>query len=72
MRPMGADVFEFVVLGALGPHLRSMLADLEIDDRPSETVLFLRDSDESVLLALLAKIAGDDREVQAIRCVTAG
>ena len=63
---------EFVVLGALGPHLRSMLADLDIDDRPSETVLLLRDSDESAMLALLAKIAADDREVQAIRCVPAG
>jgi hypothetical protein len=69
---MAAEMFEFVVLGALGPHLRSMLADLDIDDRPSETVLFLRDSDESVLLSLLARIAADDREVQAIRCVTAG
>ncbi len=69
---MAAEVFEFVVLGALGPHLRSMLADLDIDDRPSETVLFLRDSDESALLSLLAKIAAKDREVQAIRCVTAG
>jgi len=49
-----------------------MLADLDVDDRPGETVLFLRDSDESALLSLLAKIAGDDREVQAIRCVTAG
>lgn len=69
---MAAEMFEFVVLGALGPHLRSMLADLDIDDRPSETVLFLRDSDESVLLSLLARIAADDLEVQAIRCVTAG
>ena len=69
---MAAEVFEFVVLGALGPHLRSMLADLDVDDRPSETVLFLQDSDESAMLSLLAKIAGDDREVQAIRCVTAG
>jgi len=69
---MAAEMFEFVVLGALGPHLRSMLADLDIDDRPGETVLFLRDSDESALLSLLAKIAGDDREVRAIRCVTAG
>ena len=69
---MASETFEFVVLGALGPQLRSMLADLDIDDRPSETVLFLRDSDESMLLSLLAKIAGDDREVQAIRCVTAG
>ena len=69
---MAAEMFEFVVLGALGPHLRSMLADLDVDDRPGETVLFLQDSDESALLSLLAKIAGDDREVQAIRCVTAG
>ncbi|HYN72909.1 MAG TPA: hypothetical protein VES60_10440 [Nakamurella sp.] len=69
---MAAEMFEFVVLGVLGPHLRSMLADLDIDDRPSETVLFLRDSDESVLLSLLARIAADDLEVQAIRCVTAG
>jgi len=69
---MAAEMFEFVVLGALGPHLRSMLADLEVDDRPSETVLFLQNSDESALLSLLAKIAANDREVQAIRCVTAG
>ena len=52
--------------------MRSMLADLDIDERPGETVLLLQDSDESALLSLLAKIATDDREVQAIRCVTAG
>ena len=69
---MAAEMFEFVVLGALGPHLRSMLADLDVDDRPSETVLFLQDSDESALLSLLARIAADDREVETIRCVTAG
>ena len=69
---MAAEMFEFVVLGALGPHLRSMLADPDVDDRPSETVLFLQDSDESALLSLLARIAADDREVETIRCVTAG
>jgi len=69
---MASETFEFVVLGGLGPQLRSMLADLDIDERPGETVLLLQDSDESALLSLLAKIATDDREVQAIRCVTVG
>jgi hypothetical protein len=69
---MASETFEFVVLGALGPQLRSMLADLDIDERPGETVLLLQDSDESALLSLLAKISTDDREVQAIRCVTVG
>jgi hypothetical protein len=69
---MAAEMFEFVVLGALGPQLRSMLADLDIDERPGETVLLLQNCDEVALLSLLAKIATDDREVQAIRCVTAG
>ena len=69
---MASETFEFVVLGALGPQLRSMLADLDIDERPGETVLLLHDSDESALLSLLARIATDDREVQAIRCVTVG
>lgn len=70
---MASETIEFVVLGALGPQLRSMLADLDIDERPGETVLLLQDCDESALLSLLAKIvARDDREVQAIRCVTAG
>ena len=69
---MASETFEFVVLGALGPQLRSMLADLDIDERPGETVLLLQDSDESALLSLLAKIATDNREVQAIRCVTVG
>ena len=31
--PVDSDIVEFVVLGRLGPYLRSMLADLEIEDR---------------------------------------
>lgn len=72
MKPASGEMFEFVVAGVLGPHLRSMLADLHIDERPCETVLLLQDSDEASLLSLLAKITANDREVQAIRCVTAG
>ena len=30
---MDSDIVEFVVLERLGPYLRSMLADLEIEDR---------------------------------------
>ena len=61
------DVYEFVVAGALGPYLRSMLSELQVEERPRHDLLVLTDSDESSLLSLLARIAGDDREVQAMR-----
>src|SRR5664279_6027734 len=46
---------------------RSMLSDLQVEERPRHHMLVLTDSDESSLLSLLARIAGDDREVQAMR-----
>jgi len=44
-----------------------MLSDLQVEERPRHHLLVLTDSDESSLLSLLARIAGDDREVQAMR-----
>jgi len=68
---MDNDLFEFVVSGTLGPYLRSMLADLEIEHRPAESVIVLVDPDELSLLSLLAKVTGENREVQSIRRVAA-
>ena len=72
MSTIEGGCYEFVVAGALGPYLRSMLSELQVEERPRHDLLVLTDSDESSLLSLLVRIAGDDREVQAIRCVTKG
>jgi hypothetical protein len=67
---MASDTVEFVVLGRFGPYLRSMLADLEIEERPAESVLVFREPDQISLLSQLATIIGQGREVQSIRCLT--
>jgi|GEM_PF-1015594 hypothetical protein len=67
---MASDTVEFVVLGRLGPYLRSMLADLEIEERPAESVLVFREPDQISLLSQLATVIGQGREVQSIRCLT--
>ena len=66
---MTSDTVEFVVLGRFGPYLRSMLADLEIEDRAAESVLVLREPDQVSLLSKLATVIGQGREVQSIRCL---
>jgi len=55
---MASDTVEFVVLGRLGPYLRSMLADLEIEKRPAESVLVFREPDQISLLSQLATVIG--------------
>ena len=64
---MSGGRYEFVVGGAFGPHLRSMFADLDIEDRRRRTRLVLHAADDAVLLSLLARIAGDDREVESVK-----
>ena len=66
---MTSDTVEFVVLGRLGPYLRSMLADLEIEERPAESILVFREPDQISLLSQLATVIGQGREVQSIRCL---
>ena len=67
---MASDIVEFVVLGRFGAYLRSVLSDLEIEDRPAQSVLILREPDQTALLQLLATVIGEGREVQSIRCLT--
>ena len=64
---MGGDHSSSLLPAHWGPCLRSMLSDLQVEERPRHHLLVLTDSDESSLLSLLARIAGDDREVQAMR-----
>lgn len=69
---MDSDRYEFAVLGTLGAYSRSVLADLEIESRPRESVLVLLGADELSLRALLAVLTGNECEVESIRCVAAG
>ena len=61
--------YEFVVAGAFGPQLRSMFADLEVEDRPGQTLLVLHPADDAALLSMLARIADDDRELERIQAI---
>jgi len=63
---MSGGVYEFVVAGAIGPLLRSMLVELEVRDRPAETWLFLSHADESKLFAVLTAVVNEDRVVESI------
>ena len=65
---MNVPVYEFVVNGRIGPNLRSMLADLEIEDRPAHTRLTLRHCDQSSLLCAIGGIAAGTGEIRTIRC----
>jgi len=65
-----SDIVEFVVLGRFGAYLRSVLADLEIEDRPAQSVLVFREPDQLALLQLLATVIGEGREVQSVRCLS--
>lgn len=59
-------VYEFVVAGAFGPLLRSLLVDLDVVDRPAETRLFLTNADDRMLFALLGALVKHDRVVERI------
>ena len=64
---MSAPIYEFVVTGRIGPNLRSMLADLEIEDRPPHTRLTLRHCDQATLLCAIGGIAAGTGEIKTIR-----
>ncbi len=59
-------VYEFVVAGSFGPLLRSMLSDLDIDDRCSETRLRLTNAEDVELFSLLAVILDGDHELERV------
>src|SRR5664279_3425066 len=61
--------YEFVVAGVFGPQLRSMFADLEVEDRPGQTLLVLHSADDAALLSMLTRIADDDRELERIQAI---
>lgn len=63
---MSGGVYEFVVAGAFGPLLRSMLVDLEVRDRHAETRLFLSHADQAQLFAVLSTVVNEDRVVESI------
>jgi len=63
---MSGGRYELVVGGAFGPVLRSMLDDLDIEDRPGCTRMVLHDAKDADLLALLAIVVSDDRELEQI------
>ena len=69
---MASDIVEFVVRGRFGAYLRSVLADLEIEDRPAQSVLVFREPDQLALLELLAKVIGEGREIESVRCLSGG
>jgi len=63
----GAGFYEFVVVGELGPLLRSMLIDLSIEDRPVQTCLKLTNIVEADLFPVLAAVLNQDRRLERIR-----
>ena len=63
---MSGGLYEFVVAGAFGPMLRSILIDLDVQDQPAETRLFLTKADDATLFAVLAKILTEDRVLESI------
>jgi hypothetical protein len=60
-------VYEFVIAGRIGPNLRSMLADLNIEDRPPNVRLTLRRCDQVTMLRAVAEIAAGTGEIENIR-----
>lgn len=60
---------EFVVAGSLGPMLRSLLADLDIEHRPVLTRLHLRDANDAELLRVIAGLVHGDRQLELVRVV---
>jgi len=63
---MSGGLSEFVVAGASGPVLRSMLVDLDVRDRPAETRLLLPNAEAAELFAVLAAVVDDDHVIESI------
>jgi hypothetical protein len=62
----GGGIYEFVVTGSFGPVLRSMLGDLAIEHRHTETRLRLTDATEDDLLALLAAVVNGGHQLERV------
>lgn len=63
----GSGFYEFVVVGELGPLLRSMLIDLSIEDRPVQTCLRFSAVDEEDLFPVLAAVLNQKRRLERLR-----
>jgi hypothetical protein len=63
--------YEIVVAGSLGPMLRSLLDDLDIEDPPVLTRLHLRDADDEELLRVIAALVHGGRQLDLVRVVAA-
>jgi hypothetical protein len=63
----GSGVYEFVVVGEIGPLLRSMLIDMSIEDRPVQTCLRFTTDDDAELLPVLAAATNRERQLERIR-----
>jgi hypothetical protein len=61
--------YEFVVSGSIGPVLRSLLADFDIEERPVLTRLHLRDANDAELLHVIAGLVHGDRQLELVRVV---
>ncbi len=64
---MSCGKYQLIVRGTFGPVLRSLFADLEIEDKSAQTELMMRAADDSVVLELLAGIVRDGRELEQLR-----
>ncbi len=63
----GGGFYEFVVVGELGPLLRSMLIDMSIEDRPVQTCLRLTTIDDADLFAILTAVMTHEHQLERIR-----
>lgn len=59
--------YEFVVVGEIGPRLRSMLIDLSIEDRPAQTCQRFTTDDDAELFPVLAAAMNQERLLERIR-----
>ena len=59
-------VYEFAVVGTLGPITRSMLDGLEIVDLGVETWLRLTRAGDEELLSLLSSVITGDRQLERV------
>jgi hypothetical protein len=58
--------YEIVVAGQLGPLLRSMLTDLDIEDRPAQTCVHSDNADAALLFSLLAVMVNDEHPLERL------
>ncbi len=63
----GSGVYEFVVMGEVGPLLRSMLINLSIEDQPVQTCVRFTTDDDAALWPVLAAATNQERQLERIR-----